>query len=91
MPHSPEPLLEVRAGEAADLAYIAWALGDRHIPAQLSAEWLRVRPDPVVEALLQSAHAAFVTVEAPFEPEGGAYAHGHASHDHAHHTHKHND
>jgi urease accessory protein len=51
--------------------------------------------DAAVESLLQSLGAKIVVIEAPFEPEGGAYAsshgHGHAHdvHDHAHDHHGH--
>src|SRR5882724_11678803 len=48
----PEPLLEVRAGDAMSVARLAWHLGDRHIPAQLHERRLRVRRDPAAEKLL---------------------------------------
>lgn len=91
----PEPLLEARAKDAAALARIAFHLGDRHIPAELSARRIRVRSETATEALLAALGAAVTPIEAPFEPEGGAYAHdaghdhGHGGHDHAHHHHDH--
>ena len=78
----PEPLLEVRAADAAVLARVAFHLGDRHIPAELGARRLRVRREAVTETLLAGLGVAAKPIEAPFEPEGGAYAH--AAHDHAH-------
>ena len=92
----PEPLIEARAGDLPALARLAWHLGERHVPIQVLERRLRLKRDPAIEALLQSLGAKVVAIEAPFEPEGGAYAapagdhhhhdHGHG-HDHHHHDH----
>ena len=82
----PEPLIEARAADLPALARLAWHLGDRHVPVELFERRLRVRSDPAVEALLRSLDAKLVAIEAPFEPEGGAYAR--PEHDH-HHDHTH--
>lgn len=91
----PEPLLEARAKDAAALARIAFHLGDRHIPAELSARRIRVRRETATEALLAALGAVVAPIEAPFEPEGGAYGRDHAGHDHGHgghdHAHRHHD
>jgi urease accessory protein len=92
-----EPLIEARAKDLTALARLAWHLGDRHVPAQLFANRLRVRRDPAIEALLVRLGAKVVAIEAPFDPEGGAYVppgHGHHQdhvhgHDHHHHHHDH--
>jgi urease accessory protein len=81
----PEPLLEVRVPDVAGMARLAWHLGDRHILAELHERRLRVRRDPAVEKLLASLGAKVTPIEAPFEPEGGAYSAGHGSHGHPHH------
>jgi urease accessory protein len=88
-----EPLLEVRATDLPALARIAWVLGDRHIPVQILGNRLRLRRDPTVRALLLDLAAKVTEIEAPFDPEGGAYlvaagGHGHDhchQHDHGHH------
>jgi urease accessory protein len=91
----PEPLIEARAKDLTALARLAWHLGDRHVPVQLFANRLRVRRDPAIEALLARLGARTVAIEAPFDPEGGAYAasaHAHDDHGHAHdhgHNHEH--
>jgi urease accessory protein len=87
----PEPLIEVRAADLAVLARLAWHLGDRHVPVQILERRLRLARDPAIEALLQSLGAKAVAIEAPFEPEGGAYeaAQQHGHHDHGHHHHDH--
>jgi len=93
-----EPLIEARA-EAAVLARLAWHLGDRHVPVQLLSNRLRVRHDAKIEKLLTDLGARVARIEAPFDPEGGAYDvahahhHGH-EHDHHHghdHEHHHDD
>jgi urease accessory protein len=96
----PEALLEARAADLPSLARLAWHLGDRHVPVQILEKRLRLKRDPAVETLLQSLGAKTTAIEAPFEPEGGAYEsagsdhhhhhdHGHHHHDHGHHHHDH--
>jgi urease accessory protein len=80
----PEALLEARAADVAALARLAWQLGDHHIPVEISERRLRVRRDPAVENLLRSAGAKVTAIEAPFEPEGGAYSHETRDHNHHH-------
>lgn len=71
----PEPLYEIRAANLSDLARIAWMLGDRHLAVEISERRLRIRRDPTVEKLLSGAAAVRIAaIEAPFEPEGGAYS-----------------
>jgi urease accessory protein len=86
-----EPLIEARARDLTALARLAWHLGDRHVAVQLFANRLRVRRDPAIEALLVRLGAKVVAIEAPFDPEGGAYvaAPGHAHHHHHDHPHDH--
>lgn len=71
----PEPLLEVRAPDIAALARAAWLLGDHHIPAEIHARYLRVLRAAAVEDLLRTMNVSVRAIEAPFEPEGGAYHH----------------
>jgi urease accessory protein len=86
---APEPLIEARAADVGALSQLAWHLGDRHVPVQVLPNRIRARRDAAVEALLKSLGAKVAMIEAPFEPEGGAYAstHGHQHHDHDHQGH----
>jgi urease accessory protein len=92
---APEPLLEARTADLAGLARLAWQLGDRHVPVQVLTNRIRVRREAGIAELLATLGAKVTPIEAPFEPEGGAYtsAHGHDhghDHDHAHgHDHGH--
>lgn len=73
----PEPLVEARCHDAHELARVAYHLGNRHVAVEVSDGWLRLTPDHVLEAMLRGLGAEVVAVVAPFEPEAGAYAHGH--------------
>jgi urease accessory protein len=68
-----EPLIEVRAKDLEALARLAWHLGDRHVPVEILTNRLRLRRDPAIETLLSALGARLVAIEAPFNPEGGAY------------------
>jgi urease accessory protein len=86
---APEPLIEIRGNDLTHLARLAWHLGDRHVPVQIFANRLRMRPEAALEAMLKTLGARLTPIEAPFDPEGGAYAqpgHDHPhDHDHDHH------
>ncbi|CCD92364.1 Urease accessory protein UreE [Bradyrhizobium sp. ORS 375] len=94
-----EPLLEIRASDPHHLVRLAWHLGNRHLPTQIMAKSLRIRRDHVIEAMVKGLGARVIEIEAPFDPEGGAYAepshahddHDHHGHDHDHHGHGHHD
>lgn len=77
-----EPLAEITAMSPDQLVRLAWHLGNRHLPAALSGDRLFIRRDHVIEDMLESLGANVRHVEAPFDPEGGAYSHdhGHPSH-----------
>jgi urease accessory protein len=90
---APEPLLEIRGNDPFHLVRLAWHLGNRHLPTQIMGKALRIRRDHVIEEMVKGLGARVVEIEAPFDPEGGAYAaghgaaHAHASHDHGKHDH----
>ncbi|HZC94822.1 MAG TPA: urease accessory protein UreE [Bradyrhizobium sp.] len=102
-----EPLAEIRGNDPQHLVRIAWHLGNRHLPTQITGKGLRIRRDHVIEAMVKGLGARVIEIEAPFDPEGGAYegsghghapaadrAHDHAAHDHGdhhHHDHHHHD
>jgi urease accessory protein len=73
----PEPLAEIAASDAAALARLAWHLGNRHTEMQVVGDRLRIRRDRVLEDMLRGLGARVIAIEAPFEPQRGAYDHGH--------------
>jgi urease accessory protein len=90
-----EPLVEIRCTDPMHMVRIAWHLGNRHLPTQLMAKALRIRRDHVIEEMVRGLGARVTEIEAPFDPEGGAYAsaaaYGDHAHDHVHHDHGHHD
>ena len=85
---APEPLAEIGVADAAAMVRIAWHLGNRHLPVQLTGRRLRIRRDHVIEAMVEGLGGQVVAIEAPFDPEGGAYAGGESrGHSHGHHHH----
>ena len=77
-----ERLLEVTASDAAGLARIAYHIGNRHVPVQVGAGWLRILPDHVLEAMVLGLGGRVAQVVERFQPETGAYGHGHVHHHH---------
>ena len=73
---APERLLEITCKNASQLARIAWHLGNRHLPVQITGERLRVRADHIVADMVTGLGARITRLEAPFDPETGAYAAG---------------
>jgi urease accessory protein len=71
----PEPLFEVRAHDAQQLARLAWHLGNRHVPASIAPDRILIRPDHVIAGMLVGLGGRISAVEAPFDPEPGAYSH----------------
>jgi urease accessory protein len=78
----PEPLAEIHAHDDGALVRIAWHLGNRHLPVQLmdDGEHLRIRRDHVIEAMVEGLGGHVELIDAPFDPEAGAYAGGHHHH-----------
>jgi len=76
-----EPLVEIAAKSPHELARLAWHIGNRHIEMQVLGDRLRIRRDHVLEDMLRGLGARITCIEAPFEPEHGAYGHG-EDHDH---------
>lgn len=87
---------------AFDLMRAAYHLGNRHVPIELKPDHLKIEPDHVLADMLRAMHLTVSEVQAPFEPEGGAYGdhgaggsghhHGHAhGHDHGSHEHHRHD
>src|SRR5438093_6165691 len=76
-----EPLIEITAGSPRELARLAWHIGNRHTDLQVVGERLRIRRDHVLEDMLRGLGAHLTPIEAPFDPEPGAYG-PHHRHDH---------
>ncbi len=73
----PEPVLTVTADNALTLLRAAYHLGNRHVALEMSATYLRLSPDPVLQGMLTQLGVSVKAEIAPFQPEVGAYTHAH--------------
>ena len=69
-----EKIVHVECDTPRGLAQVAYHLGNRHVPVQVGDGWLRFEADHVLEEMAKGLGAKIRTLEAPFEPESGAYA-----------------
>ena len=75
----PESVLHVECETPRALARAAYHLGNRHVPVEVCEGYLRLAADHVLEQMLKGLGATLTVMEAPFEPESGAYAaHSHS-------------
>jgi len=84
-----EHVIEISHKDPHQLVRLAWHLGNRHLPTEIQNHVLRIRPDHVIEDMLRGFGADLIKVQAPFQPEGGAYGsqghhHSHGERDHHH-------
>src|SRR4051794_12129877 len=85
---APQPVLKIthcgEHGSPFDLLRAAYHLGNRHVAIELKPDHLKIEPDHVLADMLRGMHLIVHEVQEVFEPEGGAYAQGHAEHGHDH-------
>lgn len=88
---APETVSTVKANDALSLTRASYHLGNRHVPLQIGAGWLRYQHDHVLDDMVRGLGLSVEVEDAPFEPEAGAYG-GHsilAAHSHSHgHSHR---
>jgi len=80
-----QPLARITADSPLALLRATYHLANRHVPAQLATDAVLIERDPILESMLRGLGAQVEHLEAPFDPEGGAYHGGH------HHGHSHQD
>jgi urease accessory protein len=57
----------------------AYHLGNRHVPVEITPTYLRLSPDPVLQAMLTQLGLEIQAEFVPFQPELGAYGnHSHS-------------
>lgn len=81
----PELVSVVRCSDALLLSRAAYHLGNRHMPLQIQRGELRYSHDHVLDDMLQQLGLQPTSARLPFEPESGAYGHGHQFATHHHH------
>lgn len=80
---APEPVSTIHSDDSLLLARACYHLGNRHVPLQITAHWVRYQHDHVLDDMVRQMGLEVVSENAPFEPEGGAYSGG------GHHHHEH--
>lgn len=81
-----QAVMKVTADTSLVLTRAAYHLGNRHVPLEIGDGWLTLETDNVLKAMLLGLGASVTELQAPFEPESGAYAGGghHHHDDHQH-------
>ncbi|MEO1432542.1 MAG: urease accessory protein UreE [Cyanobacteria bacterium J06633_8] len=69
----PEPVLTVTARNQLDLIKAAYHLGNRHVQLEITADYLRLSPDSVLNKMLKNLGLIVKEEISPFHPETGAY------------------
>jgi urease accessory protein len=82
---APEKVMHVTCADQHELARAAYHLGTRHVAVEIGDGFLRIAADHVLRDMLLGLGAKVEKLEAPFEPESGAYGGGHGHHDEATH------
>lgn len=72
-----ERLYEVRTDNPTQLARAAYHLGNRHVALEVRCDALYLLADPVLRVLIEKLDLVVNEIDAPFEPEAGAYGGGH--------------
>jgi urease accessory protein len=74
----PEAVITVTSQTPVDLLRASYHLGNRHVPLEVAPHYLRLSPDPVLQAMLEQLGVELKEEVLPFQPESGAYGHHHA-------------
>jgi urease accessory protein len=74
---APERVSVASTDDALLLARACYHLGNRHIALQIGAGELRYLADHVLDEMVSGLGLAVSQASAPFDPEAGAYSHGH--------------
>jgi len=73
-----ESLLEATSADPLLIAKAAYHLGNRHVAVQFMKDGLRFLADHVLGEMVAGLGLKVTALQAPFEPEGGAYGQHHA-------------
>ncbi len=72
-----EPLFEAVSADPLLITRAAYHLGNRHVAVQFVTQGVRFLADHVLADMVAGLGLTVTALEAPFEPEGGAYGHHH--------------
>ncbi|MBF9197319.1 urease accessory protein UreE [Microvirga terrestris] len=87
---APEKLIQISTEDPLDLLTLAWHIGNRHVPAEITNGAIYIAYDHVLLDMLQGLGARTEIVDRPFRPVRGAYhPHEYGGHSGHHHGHDH--
>lgn len=72
-----ESVSTATAPDQLTLQRACYHLGNRHVPLQITENWIRYLADHVLDDMVVSIGLTISHEQAPFEPEVGAYHHHH--------------
>lgn len=70
---APQRLLQIKADNPLRLLRIAWHIGNRHTPAEITGDAIFIEDDHVLAEMVRGQGCQVAPVERPFRPERGAY------------------
>ncbi len=82
-----ERLVEIKTRDTLELLTLAWHIGNRHVPAEITQDAIYIAYDHVLIDMLRGLRAEVDIVMRPFRPVRGAYHHDHSGHHHHGHGH----
>ncbi|MEM1233006.1 MAG: urease accessory protein UreE [Pseudomonadota bacterium] len=71
-----EAAAETLLSISGDIPRLAWHIGNRHTPCEITATHLIIQHDPVLRDMVLQLGGTVEDIIGPFRPEGGAYGHG---------------
>jgi urease accessory protein len=69
----PEQVMVVSAQHPLDLLQAAYHLGNRHVPLEITDDYLYLLPDSVLQDMLLQRGLKVEEADRPFQPQAGAY------------------
>ncbi len=75
---APEDVLLIRPRSVPETAFVAYQIGNRHLPLEIGDQDLKTLYEPVLEAYLRQQGTPVERVQLPFTPVSASSEHQHA-------------
>ena len=72
-----EDVLLVRPRNSLETAFVAYQIGNRHLPLEIGEHWLKTLYEPVLETYLVQQSLAVERTQLPFTPVSATSGHDH--------------
>ena len=76
---APEDVLLIRPRSLQETVFVAYQIGNRHVPLEIAAQGLKTLYEPVLEAYLVQQGIPVERAQLPFTPMSATSGHSHAS------------